>query len=133
LEHQGRFLLGKRSAHRPVAPGYWCPISGGVEPGETQAEAVVREVREEVGLRVRALRKFAQCDTHDGTTVLHWWFVEILDGALEAQLANDENSELRWLTPTELQVIQPSFAEDIAILQRAAAALRGDAPGDQRR
>ena len=31
LERQGRYLLGKRSPWKPVAPGYWCPISGRVE------------------------------------------------------------------------------------------------------
>ena len=33
LERDGRFLLGKRNAHKKAA-GYWCPICGGVEPGE---------------------------------------------------------------------------------------------------
>jgi 8-oxo-dGTP pyrophosphatase MutT (NUDIX family) len=32
--------------------GYSAPLSGKLEPGETQEEAVVREVHEEVGLRV---------------------------------------------------------------------------------
>ena len=123
LEREGRYLLGKRSPHRPVAPGYWCPISGRVEPGEAQADAVVREVFEEVGLRVRALRKVAQCDTHDGSTLLHWWLAELLDDA-PARLVNDEHSELRWLTPEELGSLTPVFEEDIAILLAAAAAAR---------
>jgi 8-oxo-dGTP pyrophosphatase MutT (NUDIX family) len=123
LEREGRYLVGKRSPWKPVAPGYWCPISGRVEPGEAQADAVVREVFEEVGLRVRALRKVAQCDTHDGGAVLHWWLAELLDDA-PAQLMNDEHTELRWLTPEELATLTPVFAEDIAILLDAAAAAR---------
>ncbi|HKO93341.1 MAG TPA: NUDIX domain-containing protein, partial [Polyangiaceae bacterium] len=78
IEREGRFLLGKRSPHRPSAPGYWCPICGRVEPDESQAEAVVREVREETGLRVTALRKVAQCDTHDGRATIHWWLTALL-------------------------------------------------------
>jgi len=116
LQRGGRYLVGKRSLHRPVAPGYWCPISGRLEPGETQADAVVREVWEEVGLRVRASRKVAQCDTHDGTTLLHWWLVELSEDEQEARLANDEHSELRWVTAEELERLEPAFAEDIAIL-----------------
>ena len=81
LDREGRFLIGKRSPHKQSAPGYWCPISGRVEPGETQAEAVVREVREETGLRVRARSKVAECDTHDGSAIIHWWRVETLDEA----------------------------------------------------
>ena len=123
LERQGRYLLGKRSPGKPVAPGYWGPISGRVEPGEAQADAVVREVFEEAGLRVRALRKVAECDTHDGLVLLHWWLAELLDDA-PAQLMNDEHTELRWLTPEELGTLTPVFEEDIAILLDAAAAAR---------
>jgi 8-oxo-dGTP diphosphatase len=116
VQRDGRYLMGKRSLHRPVAPGYWCPISGRLEPGETQAGAVVREVREESGLQVRALKKVAQCDTHDGTTLLHWWLVELVGTWEEARVANDEHSELRWVTPEELRQLEPAFGEDIAIL-----------------
>jgi 8-oxo-dGTP diphosphatase len=123
LERGGRYLLGKRSPWKAIAPGYWCPISGRVEPGEAQADALVREVFEEAGLRVRALRKVAECDTHDGSTLLHWWLAELLDEA-PAQLMNDEHTELRWLTPEALRTLRPVFEEDIAILLDAAAAAR---------
>jgi 8-oxo-dGTP pyrophosphatase MutT (NUDIX family) len=36
--------------------GQWCLPSGGVEPGESVAEACAREVWEETGLRVRIVR-----------------------------------------------------------------------------
>ncbi|HKN54020.1 MAG TPA: NUDIX domain-containing protein [Amycolatopsis sp.] len=47
---QGRLLLIKR-ANEP-GRGRWSLPGGRVEPGETDAEAVVREVREETGLEV---------------------------------------------------------------------------------
>jgi 8-oxo-dGTP diphosphatase len=117
LTRHGHFLMGKRSPHRPAAPNYWCPVSGRVEPGEAQADAVEREVREETGLRVRALRKVDECDTHDGWAVMHWWLTEALDDA-PAQLANDEHTELRWVSREELLLLAPSFHEDIEILLR---------------
>ena len=118
LERGGRFLLGKRSPHK-TAPGYWCPISGRIEPGESQADAVVREVREEVGLTVRAIEKVAECDTHDGHAVIHWWRVEALDAA-PARLANDEHSELVWATVAEMKRLEPVFLEDVEIFADAA-------------
>ena len=44
------FLVAHRIDH-----GYWHTIAGGVEAGETPAEAAVRELREETGLAVDAL------------------------------------------------------------------------------
>jgi ADP-ribose pyrophosphatase YjhB (NUDIX family) len=49
--------------------GQWCLPSGGVEPGETVAEACEREVWEETGLRVRVRRLVAVCSNRDRLAV----------------------------------------------------------------
>jgi ubiquinone/menaquinone biosynthesis C-methylase UbiE/8-oxo-dGTP pyrophosphatase MutT (NUDIX family) len=118
IERHGRFLFGKRSPHKLSAPGYWCPISGRVEPGESQAHAVEREVAEEVGLHVRAVEKVAECDTHDGSALIHWWRCDPLDDA-PARLANDEHTELCWATIHELRRLEPVFVEDVTIIERS--------------
>ena len=51
LDEQGRVLLTKRRDN-----GQWCLPSGGMEPGESAAEACEREVFEETGLHVRVKR-----------------------------------------------------------------------------
>ena len=46
-----KILLTKRTDN-----GQWCLPSGGVEPGESVEETIIREVGEETGLTVRVLR-----------------------------------------------------------------------------
>jgi len=109
---RGSRVLVIRRAPGVPHPGYWAPLSGRVEPGESQAEAVVREVREEVGLRVRAGRKVWECTTHDGRFLLHWW-TAILDGD-SAEVTPDprEVSDFRWIEPAEFARLEPVFEAD---------------------
>lgn len=86
-------------------------------PGESLAAALVREVREETGLAVRAVAKVAECETHDGEALMHWWRVEPLD-ASAARLANDEHTELGWFTIDEMKRLSPVFLEDVAIFEQ---------------
>ena len=51
----GRFLITQRSLDKHWGAGWWEVTGGGVRAGETSAEAVRREVPEEVGLSVGEL------------------------------------------------------------------------------
>ena len=50
----GRFLITKRVMTKQWAPGWWEVSGGAVLAGETSEEAVLREVYEETGLKVKA-------------------------------------------------------------------------------
>jgi 8-oxo-dGTP diphosphatase len=52
LKPNGRVLLAQRPEGKPYA-GYWEFPGGKLEPGETPRDALVRELDEELGLRVR--------------------------------------------------------------------------------
>ena len=50
-----RFLVIRRSAN-VVAPGAFCFPGGGIEAGETEERALVREFREELGATIVPVR-----------------------------------------------------------------------------
>lgn len=103
-------LLVIRRGSKAIAEGYWAPLSGRIEAGESQEAAVVREVGEEAGLRVRALEKVWECPSDDGLFRLHWWTVDADDAELE--LDPGEVSEARWVTPAEFFELKPTFEAD---------------------
>ncbi|MBE3205668.1 MULTISPECIES: NUDIX domain-containing protein [Parafrankia] len=109
LTRAGRVLVIERGP-RTERSGYWAPPSGRIEPGESQEEALVREVKEEVGLTVTPSAKVWECDTDDGTFRLHWWTAPAETGDL--LLDPDEVSAARWVTPAEFLDLEPTFRGD---------------------
>ena len=90
--------------------GHWAPVSGEVEPGESQEAAVAREAMEEVGLTVRPIRKVWENVSTRGTFRLHWWMAEYVGGELALNAA--EVSDARWLTVDEICRLDGTFEGD---------------------
>lgn len=107
IHRDGRFLWIKRGPGA-VMPGYWAPPSGGVEEGEGPAETVVREMAEELGIEVRALRPVWRCPTEDGGYMLEWWLTEIVSG--EPRAADEEVAAVCWVSAEEIHQLAPTFA-----------------------
>lgn len=116
----GQVLVVRRGPHAR-RPGYWTPVSGVVEPGETQAQAVVREVGEEVGLAVTPQTKVWECDTDDGAFLLHWWTTETAAG--DPTPDPGEVSEARWIAPEEFHLLAPTFDKDREFFARVFPSL----------
>jgi 8-oxo-dGTP diphosphatase len=97
---KGNKILMIERAPRTLYAGFWAPVSGKVEPGETQEAAVARESMEEVGLTVRPVRKVWENITTSGTYRLHWWLAEYVGG--ELLLDEREAAAARWCTVEEI-------------------------------
>jgi 8-oxo-dGTP pyrophosphatase MutT (NUDIX family) len=113
---RGDRVLAIRRGPDVARPGYWQPLSGKVEPGETQEQAVVREVREEVGLTVVPLAKVWESETDDRRFRLHWWTARADTG--EVVPDPREVAEARWVTPEEFLALDPVFDGDREFFER---------------
>ncbi|EBW2264519.1 NUDIX domain-containing protein [Salmonella enterica subsp. enterica serovar Hillingdon] len=60
IERDGKILLAQRPDHADQA-GFWEFAGGKVEPGETQPQALIRELREELGIDATPRRIFRYC------------------------------------------------------------------------
>jgi 8-oxo-dGTP pyrophosphatase MutT (NUDIX family) len=116
LQRADTFLFVKRSNYNDTASGYWCPVSGRIEKGETQPDALKREVMEEVWLAVVATKKICEIISPGDQFVLHYWQTEIVGG--EVRIASDEATDLKWFTLEEIKRLRAAFEEDVQIIER---------------
>ncbi|TCL85299.1 T/G mismatch-specific endonuclease [Curtobacterium sp. PhB142] len=117
----GRVLTCRRARDRPAA-GQWEFPGGKVEPGELAAEALRRELHEELGLDVvvgepidRSLTRVGNVDIDLATYRVAW--------AADGPTSSTDHDELRWVLPAELGSLgwaEPDLPT-VRILSRAAA------------
>ena len=107
IVRDGRFLVIRRSAC-VVAPGAYCFPGGAIEAGETEQVALVREIREELGVAVEPVRRVWQSVTPWGVH-LSWWLGQLADS--EQPVPNPAEVEsCSWLTPVEM-LARPELLE----------------------
>jgi 8-oxo-dGTP diphosphatase len=115
----GRVLACERSAPPEVA-GRWEFPGGKVEPGETDAQALVRECAEELGVRVEVgARVGPDVPLAHGRAVLRVFAVTLLEGDVPRAL---EHAAMRWLAADELDSV-PWLPADKPIVAELPALL----------
>jgi 8-oxo-dGTP diphosphatase len=96
-----RDACGRLLAARRERPAGWELPGGKVEPGETEPAALVRELREELGVTVEVGDRIGPDVPIAPNFVLRAW-IAVLTGGEPAAL---EHAELRWLADDELDSV----------------------------
>jgi 8-oxo-dGTP pyrophosphatase MutT (NUDIX family) len=112
VDERGRILLARHAGHTDG----WGTVGGAVDPGESPAQAAVREAREEIGVDIRLGRLLSvlggpeyEITYPNGDRVAYVpavYEAKIIDGAPAP--ADGELSEVAWFTLAELQTLHLS-------------------------
>jgi 8-oxo-dGTP diphosphatase len=96
---QGRVLIAERPPGKHME-GRWEYPGGKIGPGESEREALDRELREELGVRVTSARHFMTLahEYADRHVELSMWIVERYSGSVRSL----DGQRLRWVEPAAL-------------------------------
>jgi 8-oxo-dGTP diphosphatase len=113
LLDRGRLLAARRSAP-PALAGRWELPGGKLELGETPQEALVRELREELGVEVEPLARIPGEWPLKPGYVLQVWTARLVAGDPRPL---EDHDELRWIAPDRVDEVdwldedRPAVAE----------------------
>ncbi len=99
-------ILLARAPHFP--PGMYSTLAGFVEPGETLEEAVQREVREEVNVRIGNIRYVASQPWPFPHSIMIGFSADFVSGEIEVD--NDELEDAQWFSVQDLPILPSKIA-----------------------
>lgn len=96
-DRDGRILLLHRNTPQRVQ---WETPGGKVDPGETSQVAAIREVREELGVRVDILQELGRRAFNEGERAFEytWFLARVVDGtpAVQEPQTHDKIGHFTW-------------------------------------
>ena len=117
LIHDLKILLAKRSASRSFYPNVWDLPGGHLEAGESPEAALVRELKEELGIVATAFESLGTFQALSpegyGSYKYHVYLVTRWRGTV-ANRQLEEHSEIRWVTFEDignLDLADPQYAQ----------------------
>lgn len=130
----GKYLLLQRAPDKDFGAGVWECVTGRVNQGESFEEALHREVREEVGMKVQIERIVGTIHFYRGSAQPENETLGIVYGCIvqptERVHLSAEHSAFRWVTVSEAQALltaeDPSTRWIRRVIQRAERMRNGD-------
>ena len=104
-DEHGNFLCAKRGDWKSL-PGKWEFPGGKANTGEELAQALVREINEELSVDIKVVREFDRTVTGDIELVCF-----VCDLISEKPTTSTDHSELRWVSEKDLAALDWSEAD----------------------
>jgi 8-oxo-dGTP diphosphatase len=111
-----RFLLIQRAWHLRKG-GFWCFPGGHIERGENSRLAVVRELREELGIQVEPVHRLGVVRV-DRRFLLAAWVVA--SPPVELRPEPKEIADYAWLTLDQVRRLPHGLASNLIVVDRLA-------------
>jgi len=102
IQENNTFLLLKRASHSKSFPDMWDFAGWKHDSGETPAEAVIRETKEETAFDIEAGNEIKTTRYRDEKydILFHYFTPKILSGSLTL---SPDHSDFRWLSEEEIK------------------------------
>ena len=100
IRRENKVLLGRRPDHKRHG-GLWEFPGGKMEEGETEVDAVTRELLEEFGVETLSVGKLVYECRDPGSPFL----VRFFDVGIQGKLELTEHTEVRWFEPAILPAV----------------------------
>ncbi len=123
IREEDRFLVIRRS-QLVRAPGMYCFPGGAIEPGETEEQALTRELAEELAVAGRPIRRLWESVTPWGVH-LAWWLAEI-DAVAQIVPQPAEVESCHWLTAGEIRRLPQLLSSNVEFLDAFERGLGSD-------
>ena len=119
LRLNGLMLLCHRRSDRTSWPDVWDLPGGHVDNGESIAEALVRELEEELGVQAEPPEGTPWMTLRVGTVEINLYLVDRWFGE-PRNVAVEEHDDIRWFEADDLKLLDLAHPSYVEILRRAS-------------
>ncbi|MBB6272692.1 8-oxo-dGTP diphosphatase [Pedobacter cryoconitis] len=113
ISHNGQVLVAQRSLNMHL-PLKWEFPGGKVEPGESAGECLIREIREELGVEIKIVKKMSPVVYDQGKQIIR--LIPFQCVLVRGQVKLTEHAAFLWLEPAALSTLDWAEA-DIPVVQ----------------
>jgi 8-oxo-dGTP pyrophosphatase MutT (NUDIX family) len=118
---RGEQFLVIRRAPGILAGGAWCFVGGGIDAGESQVAAAIREFREEMGADIVPRSRLWEFKNEAGTLLLHWWSAALAEDETAFTPNAAEVSEFAWLRAEQILALPNLLASNATFVRLVQA------------